>query len=309
MELPMRSSMLAAAVAGLLLAPPGGAGEESQPTLMRVGYSGRMSVEVGREDVQVAVELWARQVTVKMGRQVSSRISFFDDRTSLRAAIESESLDVVVLPVLDFLDLRDQVDIEPCLVSQSGGRWGYEFVLVVHRAKGIERLQQLEASKLVLHTRSGANSLERMWLETLLGREGGWRANEFFADVREVAKTSPAVLAVLFGQADVALVMRQAFETMAELNPQLITDLDVIATSPGYIPTVTCFLPNTEQAKKEAIYQGALELHTHPKGQQILTLFANDQVIPFAESYLQGVLDLRSEHQRLGAAARKGGSS
>ena len=297
------------AVAGVLLGPSRGDGEADPATLMRVGYSGRMSVEVGREDVQVAVELWARQVTTKMGHQVSPRISFFDDSESLRAAIESESLDMVVLPVLDFLDLRDQVSIDPCLVSQFGGRWGYEFVLVTHRAKGINRLQQLEASKLVLHTRSAPTSLELIWLETLLGREGVNRAEEFFGEVRQVAKTSPAILAVLFGQADAALVTRQAYETMAELNPQLRTDLQIIATSPGYIPTVTCFLRNTDPAKREVMYEGALELHTYPKGQQILTLFANDRVIPFAESYLQGILELKSEYQRLGAPASTGGSS
>ena len=298
----MRSS-IATATAVLLLAPLGGAGEESQPMSMRVGYSGRMSVEAGREDVQVAIGLWARQVTAKMGRDVVPQISFFDDRESLRAAIENEELDMLVLPVLDYLDLREMVDIEPCLVSQNGGKWGYEFVLIAQRARGIEQLQRLDGGKLVVHTRSSPNSLELMWLETLLGREGLGRADELFGDVREAAKTAPAVLAVLFGQADAALVMHQAFATMAELNPQLKTDLEIIATSPGFIPTVTCFLDRTDPAKKQVIYEGALQLHTHPKGQQILTLFANDRVIPFADSYLQGVLELRSEHQRLGASA------
>ena len=70
--------------------------------------------------------------------------------------------------------------------------------------------------------------------------------NNSSGEVREVEKTSPAILAVLFGQADVALVRRQAFETMVELNPQLETDLEVVANSPDYLPTVTCFLSNTD---------------------------------------------------------------
>lgn len=305
------SSLLAATVAGMLLAPLPGDGDGSQATPMRVGFSGRLSTDVGREDVQVAVELWAREVAKKMALEVVPRISFIDSRDALLSAIESHELDMVVMSVLDYLDLDPaaEVDIEPAMVSESDGAWGFELVLIVRRAAHIQTLQQLENAKLVLQTKPGGSSLEHLWLQTRLLRDGVADARQFFREVREVEKTSPAILAVLFGQADVALVRQSAFKTMAELNPQLEADLEVIAISPGYLPTLMCFLDHTDASKRAAIYEGALELHTHHQGRQILTLFGNDRVIPFAQSYLSGVRELRSEHQRLVGSARNGGSS
>ena len=79
----MNRTIQSAIAATILLAPLSGNGDESQPMLMRVGYSGRLSTDVGRGDVQVAVELWARQVTTKMGLEVVPCIGFFDNKGGL----------------------------------------------------------------------------------------------------------------------------------------------------------------------------------------------------------------------------------
>ena len=302
----LRSSLITLLTVGGLVAPITGSANEEKGMLMRVGYPGRLSTDVSREDAQVAVELWARQVTQKMGKRVIPRINFFDNREMLRAAIESESLDLVVLPVLDFLELREQVGIEPSIVSVLNGNWGFEMALLVKRDRNIERLEQLRGGRLMLQTRAAASSLEEIWLETLLRREGLEESGLFFREVKQPEKTSPAVLAVLFGQADAALVRRLAFDTMAELNPQLSQELTAIATSPGYVPTITYFLSSTEPDKRRAILEGALELHTYPRGRQILTLFANDRVIAFTSEHIASVESLVREYRQLVAAADDG---
>ena len=81
---------------------------------------------------------------------------------------------------LDYLDLAAEVDIEPALVSEWDGAWGFELVLLAKRDARIENLQQLENGRLVLQTKPGGNSLEHMWLETRLKRDGLNDPQQFF---------------------------------------------------------------------------------------------------------------------------------
>ena len=170
--------------------------------------------------------------------------------------------------------------------------------------RGLQELADLENRRLVLEV-GGQGRIPGMWLETALLRAGLRPGAAFFAEVQEAKKASQTVLPVFFGQADAALVRQGAFETLAELNPQLEQELTPLAVSPRLLPGLICFPAGTDPEKKQAVREGALALHPYPRGRQILTLFRVDRVALFKPEFLEPVMTLIAEKEAL--EARSGG--
>jgi hypothetical protein len=85
---------------------------------------------------------------------------------------------------------------------------------------------------------------------------------------------------------------------MADLNPQIERDLVALAVSPGFLLSVLCFPQGVDQEKKRIVENGALDLHSHAKGRQILTLFGNDKILRFDPSFLTTTLELVEQYEQ-----------
>ena len=288
-----------------MLAPGSARGQAPDPEpqsaleSVRVGYSGRLFVEVNEADMQVAVELWGRQLTASMGKEIVPRIVLLDDQAEVIRTVKAGEVDMLTLPVLDYLDMGDQAILEPALVSVTSSGIQLEFILLVHRAGGLETLDQLRGKVLMAEAARVENSLATIWLETLLLKAGLGRQEEYFGAIKKVKKTSQAVLAVFFDQADAALVRQSSLAIMVELNPQLEQELVALAISPKFLEFVTCFPESGDSEKRATIEEGGLNLHTYPRGRQILTLFGVDRIVPFEPAYLRTVRALLEEYRKL----------
>lgn len=260
------------------------AGADEQ--VMRVGYQGRVT-GLAREDVTVAVELWAKQVTAQMGLTLRPQILFYADADETAAALARQEIDVISLSVSDFLDLRERASLEPAFVALVDGEsWASEFVVLVRKDRNIGALSDLRGADVVIESPDRWRSLPALWLADLVRDQASAEPTEFFGALDREDKAAPAILAVLFGRCQVAVVNRRAFQTMAELNPQVGNELAVLEQSPGMLVAVTCIPGYVTAEKRAAITEGAYRLHQYARGEQILTLFGAIGVIPFHPDHL-----------------------
>lgn len=107
------------------------------------------------------------------------------------------------------------------------------------------------------------------------------------------------VLPVYFGQSDLCLVTKKGFDTTVELNPQVGRRLTVIAHSPILISEVTCFQRTFTGSYRNETVSAYLEAHLHPEGQQTLTLFQVEQVVPVTTDDLALTKDLYQRYLEL----------
>jgi phosphonate transport system substrate-binding protein len=177
-------------------------------------------------------------------------------------------------------------------VSVIGDSWELGYVALTRVTEDIDGIEALAGRRIVVVDPVRRSCLPTLWLEHAVHRVAARQPAAFFAEVTHVQDPSPAILSVLFGKIDAAVVSRRAFETMAELNPQVRRELAVVAESPGLLPAVTCIPAYVAVDRRDDIIEGALRLHEYPKGRQILTLFGTSQVIPFRDEYLQAVAGL-----------------
>ena len=88
---------------------------------------------------------------------------------------------------------------------------------------------------------------------------------------------------------------------MQELNPQVGRMLQVRLASEPFVESMICFSGPRWAAKtyRQDMYRSLAELHLEPAGRQILTIFRSTQFVPFKESHLEAVKQLRTRHDQL----------
>lgn len=285
-----------------VLGSPAGAQDSEHDagyTRLIVGYSAGILAEVDPRDAQVATKIWTDMIIRRKGYDLTSEALIFRDFDSLRTAVEQEGVDLLFLLPQEFLHLHETHPVIPIAISTPSRSLFVQFALMVRADSKISDILGLRNKRLLVET-DQRGTLPIVWLETLLMRAGeSDDPRKFFSTIEVTHKASQTVMPVFFGKADGCIVMQSAFETMQELNPQLGTRLRVIASSPGYVAAVGC-LRQEYYRKHPSFFADNLEtLHEDPQGEQILTLFRKEKLIPYRSSYLNSVKALLREHDEL----------
>ena len=135
-------------------------------------------------------------------------------------------------------------------------------------------------------------SLAEPWIDRALANAGLPEAGVLFGDVTHEMNVSRAVLPVFFRKADACLVTRNSFEMMCELNPQIRRRLELLATSACLVPSITCLRAGYDSTYRPRIVEALGDLHKEPKGEQILSLFRVDRLVPFEPHFMDSAIDL-----------------
>ena len=266
--------------------------------LLRVGFHKNIFSEVDLRDAQMALEIWMQQIAADQGSNYKFESLIFDDLSSLEQAVLDDAVDLVNITGLDYLRLTDNLPLTPEIAPVKGDSALETYILVTHKDSGISQLKHLEGKKLILHS-GGRGYISRFWLDYLLLKEELNSMVDFFSTVKEVDKSSQAILPVFFGQADVCLVPKDSFDTLVDLNPQIIRDLRIMHESPGFIFYISCFRKDYSQETRKHFRDTAFELHKNPEGQQILTLFHLEKVMPFKHVDLESLKTIIEEYNKM----------
>jgi phosphonate transport system substrate-binding protein len=127
------------------------------------------------------------------------------------------------------------------------------------------------------------------WLDSLLTARVSSGAQGFFGSISEATKATQVVMPVFFGQADACLVNRSLLETMSELNPQVGRQLLILEQSPGFVTGILAARKNFSHTQRDTVVKILQEMHTDPKGKQIMSLFRITRLVPFMPEHLASV--------------------
>lgn len=287
-----RAALLAVLIAGALLAPPriaaAGPVTTSQGTDSRlnIGFLRIIFDEVRPNDVTASVKVWAE--TIAREKQVATTVlvRLFDDPAEFHRALLAGEVDLIALDTKTYLESFEGAPIDPAFMVARYGGVREEYLLAVHRESGIARLSGLRGKAVIVQAGGSTNYLAKDWLEGLLLSNGLPGAASFFQSIKQAPKVSRAALPVFFRQADACVVNRAAFETLIELNPQVGTQLEILARSPVFLPIVMGFRRSYQARLRYDMTTAMLEMNRTPRGQEILTAFRSEKIEPFEPAYL-----------------------
>jgi ABC-type phosphate/phosphonate transport system substrate-binding protein len=289
----------------------GTAGAAAEATIT-VGFTSAMLSEMNRNDAVASIKVLAEMIVKKHAIQATPRAEICEDIASLRKALKAGAVDVVSLRVDEFLELEGDKTLEPAFVGVRDGNWAEEYLLVTNEQNQIKNLSSLRAKSLIMYS-GRRTGLARIWLDSLLRENSLPESSQFFGEIKESTKLSKSVLPIFFKQGDACLVTRSGFKTMDMLNPQVGRQLTVIKESPAVLPSLICIRRNMEALLKAKTLSALGELHNDSAGQQALTLFSLDQLIPCTKEHLQTAIDIMERYRNLkrgsGGIAAVAGSS
>ena len=266
------------------------------PNVLQMGFSPKVFADMDTRDAKLAMELWAREVSQRMGMS-SPQVTIFSNQAEMLAELRRGRLHLVSMPAIEFLRNRAEIPYFPAYVSSNKTGRNMEQLIIVHRKSGIQQLKDLQGKSFAMPN-PAKNEAVSLWLDLLLRKNGYADRTACFRQVKEVAKAPQAIMAVFFRQADGCIVSRGSFETSKTMNPQLGKDLLVIAESNSLIGEVSCLPVGINPEFKAAIDTAALNVHGTSKGKQILTMFQTDRVVPFKNSDMDGIAVLLAERGR-----------
>lgn len=263
---------------------------------------------VNAVDVQAAGRVWMVELARRRGFRVDSNIVIATNYDQLKRAIADSGTCLILCDSVEYLRLAASKLVTPQFtIAADKDRPSVWYSLVVRRDAGIGKLEDLRQKVVIRYSRTDSN-LAAMWLDVLLSERRVGRSSHFFASVGQADKPTAACLPVFFKKADACVIDNISLELLKELNPQLASTLQVIATSPPLVENVVGVHESLAALQSDFV-QAMGELHLDPAGKQVLTLFKGQRIMPLTNLDLTGVRELWNSFLKIEPGAISGSRS
>lgn len=270
---------------------------------IHVSFSSSMFAEVHENDVKAAMKVWAHVLSTEQGLPLDPEISIFNGIPEISSALRNRRFDAIALTTDEYWALEGQMHSDQVIVGLFDGQVTEEYLLLVHRESGIERLSDLRGRSLVKF-QNPRMSLADAWLDTLLAEQGLGPASRVLGRETRYNKLARVILPVFFRQSDVCLVHRRGFQTMSELNPQVSEKLKTLAVSPEVMPAGFFFRGDWSHPAKDKLFAEFEKIHLSPAGQQALTVFQSGHLRVHPIAIMKNAFELLENHRRWSARAK-----
>ena len=290
--------LLAAGIFGVVSVSAASSLSTDKPRLFRAGFLTEVFTITDPRDVKAVLELHCEEVARSMEVTTTSEVILFPSLESMIVALKNQQLEMVSMPSIDYLKVRETIPLIPSFVGIRSVGPGIDYVLITRNDSGIRSLADLKSKSLLLPQASRYEPAH-VWLDVLIKRIGETDRDKYFGYVRELNKVSSAIMEVFFGQADAAIVTRHGLSLAQELNPQMQSQLLVLLESPNLSDSVVSLLPNMPDKFQNDAIQAMHELSDSKTGRQLFTIFRSRGIAPFIPEYLMPLEALLEEQRQL----------
>ncbi len=264
---------------------------------IRFAFSSQMFTEVNENDAKASVKAWALAIAHQHGVAMSPEPIVLSSFAELKQSLVDATIDGAAVPTEEYLELPPELQSTNILLSSIGSGVTEEYLLLANADSGVTNLEGLRGGNIILFDNVRA-SLVPTWLDVILSEQHLGAAADYFGQVLKAQKLTKVVLPVFFRQQQACIVTRRGFVTMCELNPQVSTQLRVLATSPKLVPSVGFFRRTYVSPLRDAMLSALRGLEKSAAGSEVLTLFQTDQMREASPAVLESTRDLinRREH-------------
>jgi phosphonate transport system substrate-binding protein len=113
------------------------------PPLFRIGFSKTTFGEVNENDAIAAVRVWAQAVARERDILADPQPTIFWNVNEIILALTNKSIDCICLTTDEYAMIPSQMTGDTIVAGVVSGSITEEFVLLVHRKSGIDRLKDL----------------------------------------------------------------------------------------------------------------------------------------------------------------------
>jgi ABC-type phosphate/phosphonate transport system substrate-binding protein len=262
---------------------------------LRAGFYARAFPDFSLEDLEVSVKLLSEEIGNNVG--IKTTVTVFPDIPSLRLAFEQGKVNFAVASSFNFANEFDShllVDGFRLIINSTNA----DSILVLSRKnEGSDTVKSLQGKRLALVE---SDPIADLYMDFLARSAFHQDFKTAFRVIPREKKANQIILKLFFGQADVVCVYQNTYKLATELNPQLLSKLQIISQLDGIPAGGGYFHKKVPPAFRERIISEALKLVANPRGQQLLQLFRADKVVRSTLDDLTATKKLYSAYKKLG---------
>lgn len=288
---------------------PINANEESKQLVKEnliIGFSHRTFLDVNPTDAKASLKVLAYTFGKEAGFDLDIESIIYDNLEQYKIDILGNKIQLIIMDTWEMFQMGIEDQLPLSFVSKEDSEsaeefLGEEYVLLVHKDKSINRLQDLKnRSVLVLETTN--TNLSLPWITCLLLENQLSSPDRFFSKYQFVRNPMNTVLPIFFQKEDACIVDRSSFQILSELNPQINQSLKILSRSKPLVNTVISVSKGgnwSNEDNRDILIKILRDLHLSIEGKQILDLFGVSRFIPFEEKHLQNVRELKNTYDQL----------
>lgn len=254
-------------------------------------YSKELFFNTKTEDAIALTKIFTEKVKKQNGIEDEAEIVICNNDEEIIDATKT-NFDFVLTTTVTLVRLLKKGNVKPVLVNQTQGSYGFVYYLVTRKDNNINHLSDLKNRKLNILARSDGQT-PSLWLEKILRDDKLPVKNKFFEKITFDYKPTNILLPVFFNKVEAAVITKESYDVMCELNPNIKKNLNILATSKTLLFGVLSFDTKSKNKEREKfIYDILTTMHNDADGRQFLNLFSLDKIIPYKEEYLTKFMEL-----------------
>ncbi|HTP29278.1 MAG TPA: PhnD/SsuA/transferrin family substrate-binding protein [Anaeromyxobacteraceae bacterium] len=277
-------------------------GKGQVPDVLRFGMSKSLFRDVNDNDAAAALSVYAK--TYADQYEMAVKMFILDGADAITRAMQNDAFDMMALSTDEFLQFAGKGLEGPLIMSVVNQSVTEVYLLLVRKDGAIKGLQDLRGRSLIVSSDLRA-ALAPIWLDVLSQQHGFDSPQQVFGKISFASKPTQVVLPVFFGKSDACIVTRNAWDVMGELNPQVKTQLRVIAESPPVVPGLGAFRRGISPAFKEKLLRSTEASNERLSFRQIMALFKTTGVREEPVSALDSTRELVNAYEHLTIRGRR----
>ncbi len=272
--------------------------KEPEKEYFRFGFSVTLFPGIDKNDAKIATDFWLGTILSKMPSKPIPQSTLFDSIDELAEAVRKHQLDGCYLASIDYVMIKDKVDLIPILTSSMEKKITDQYALLVRKDGNIKDISQIKGKELIIDV-GGKGDFGYVWLDTLLMKRGLPEVGRYCSSIREVTRVYDAVLPLVLNDAEVCMASLDAFGNLVELYPRIGDLIEQLAVSPEFLRTLVCIRSDYNPDNTRILIETACSLHEGAIGKQVLMLFKRDKLVQFEPASIMGMINLVNEYRKL----------
>ena len=270
--------------------------ERENKHVYHIGISSRSFGNVDINDAFAAMKAWTSTIKKEQNLDFGMEAKLLDKSTEeMRKIFIQGEYNGLSLSSPELVEMNIALPEYVILGERRNGIY-LKYILITHSQSGIELPEDIQTCKL-LTCDNNQMVMSLQWIESIFYEHSKKLKINPPISVKSFSK---AILQVFFKQADAAIVTREAFDVVCELNPQLQKTLRVLYESPPLIPHFY-LLPPASNSEKDIsnMEKMLLDIDNTAGGRQVLTVFQSSKLVKYPATVLDDTIEFLKKHEQL----------
>jgi ABC-type phosphate/phosphonate transport system substrate-binding protein len=261
---------------------------------LRIGFYARAYPDFSSEDIKITVKVLGEAIGTSAG--IPTTITIYENIALMRSAFELGEINFVLASTLNLVnDFNSNLFTDGFRVIRLTEH-SDTIAVLTRKNQGIDTFKALAGKRLTLVENS---PIADLYMDFLALSTFNKQYKTSFKETPKERKAQRVILKLFFGQTDAICVYLNTYNVATELNPQLLSKIQIISQLDNIPQGAGLFHKNVDPTFREHVITEMLKMNENIRGQQLLHLFKADKTIRASVADLAGAEKLYGDYLHL----------